>query len=525
MIFSKLNGRAIVDSSRILFAQRILMANHSRCFVINRNNSSYESYWQNKMRIKNESIFNQYWNFKNLAIVIASTTLLGLAKLCINEKNDDSKDSNNTATNNLLDSFKWLFSYKDLQAKEETKNEKLLVITPRQKLFFEFASVEYEGTPYMTPQDFLESVTEDHPRPRIRRKVITKEMLMKYLKQTPGISNGSNKLFRNLEEKGIISYSEYLFLLCVITKPKSNFGIAFNMFDTDGNQQVDKNEFLVVINTINYGFESSVTQIFQRESESKTILEKESQKNEISESKPKLLDSLKVVNNIEHINTTLLVHLFGPKGKKQIAFEDFKKFSNDLQREILEIEFNEFSKGMNKISSIEFSEIVLRYTKFSQEKKSKILQRLNQNPESFTRGISFESFYKFSIFMNNLDDFALALKYHTQANRSISTNEFQRAVKISSGFTLDERIVQVIFNVFDENSDGHLSYKEFIAVLKGRLRRGLKSNGQSKIKLSDGQNAKDLTQSELLRSNDERQLVMTTFKNCIRRKLRESNYE
>ncbi len=38
------------------------------------------------------------------------------------------------------------------------------MITPRQRLFFQFASVEYEGIPYMTPQDFLESVTENHPR-------------------------------------------------------------------------------------------------------------------------------------------------------------------------------------------------------------------------------------------------------------------------------------------------------------------------------------------------------------------------
>jgi len=45
--------------------------------------------------------------------------------------------------------------------------QKVLVISPRQKLFFQFASVEYNGMPYMTPQDFLESVTEDHPRRNI----------------------------------------------------------------------------------------------------------------------------------------------------------------------------------------------------------------------------------------------------------------------------------------------------------------------------------------------------------------------
>ncbi len=129
----------------------------------------------------------------------------------------------------------------------------------------------------------------------------------------------------------------------------------------------------------------------------------------------------------------------------------FQRFSDDLQREILEIEFNEFSKGMNKISPLEFTEILLRYTNFNRQHKENILKRLTNNEESFNKGISFESFYEFSLFMNNLDDFQLALHFHTLANRSISTNEFQRAVKISSGFNLDEQIVNVIFSVFDEN--------------------------------------------------------------------------
>lgn len=79
-------------------------------------------------------------------------------------------------------------------------------------------------------------------------------------------------MFRTLRDKGIISYTEYLFLLSILTsknriyltklptlnicdrfllsEPKSGFKIAFNMFDTDGSNFVDKNEFLVV-STIN----------------------------------------------------------------------------------------------------------------------------------------------------------------------------------------------------------------------------------------------------------------------------------
>lgn len=37
-------------------------------------------------------------------------------------------------------------------------------LTQRERRFIKFASVEYDGQLYMTPQDFLDSVTETDPR-------------------------------------------------------------------------------------------------------------------------------------------------------------------------------------------------------------------------------------------------------------------------------------------------------------------------------------------------------------------------
>lgn len=53
------------------------------------------------------------------------------------------------------------FVYKKILQEEETKIVKL---TSREKRFIRFASVEYDGQLYMTPQDFLESVVEAEPR-------------------------------------------------------------------------------------------------------------------------------------------------------------------------------------------------------------------------------------------------------------------------------------------------------------------------------------------------------------------------
>lgn len=44
----------------------------------------------------------------------------------------------------------------------------------------------------------------------------------------------------------IVIFSFYMYCF-EISEPQSGFHIAFNMFDTDGNQRVDKKEFLVVM--------------------------------------------------------------------------------------------------------------------------------------------------------------------------------------------------------------------------------------------------------------------------------------
>ncbi len=42
-----------------------------------------------------------------------------------------------------------------------------------------------------------------------------------------------------------------------------------------------------------------------------------------------------------------------------------------------------------------------------------------------------------------------------------------------AGVTLSDHLVGVIFTIFDEDGDGGLSNKEFVAVMKNKLKRGL----------------------------------------------------
>ncbi|XP_025763662.1 calcium uptake protein 3, mitochondrial isoform X3 [Oreochromis niloticus] len=362
-----------------------------------------------------------------------------------------------------------------------------------------FSSVEYEGQLYMTPQNFIESVTMSEPRSKRPWRSLTKQELEKILSDTPPVWRGSSKLFRNLRERGIISYTEYLFLLCILTKPHAGFKIAFNMFDADGNQMVDKREFLVL------------QEIFRKKNEKKgrkgdaeksaqlsmqlygyqvapmnSVLKKDSQEfvarsywDVLRRSASQVLfsDLAERADDSITIDTTLLVHFFGKKGKAELTFDDFYRFMDNLQTEVLEIEFLTYSKGMTTISEEDFAKILLRFTNV--ENISAYLENVRQCiPDEKQEGITFDEFRSFFQFLNNLEDFAIAMQMYNFAARSIGQDEFARAVYVATGLKLTRHLVNTIFKIFDVDHDDQLSYKEFIGIMKDRLHRGARVKGR-----------------------------------------------
>ena len=61
------------------------------------------------------------------------------------------------------------------------------------------------------------------------------------------------------------------------------------------------------------------------------------------------------------VDTTLLVYFFGRRGGDQLRFEDFQPFVENLQTEVLQMEYHEFSKGADTITELDFARILLRY--------------------------------------------------------------------------------------------------------------------------------------------------------------------
>lgn len=120
------------------------------------------------------------------------------------------------------------------------------------------------------------------------------------------------------------------------------------------------------------------------------------------------------------MNTTLQIHLFGKKGNQDLHYEGFHQFMDNLQTEVLELEFNEFAKGNPVITELDFAKILLRYTYLNTDEYEKFLDRLLDRIKHQRHGITFNEFSDFCHFLNNLDDFAIAMRMYTLAERAIS---------------------------------------------------------------------------------------------------------
>ncbi|CAI2354767.1 unnamed protein product [Caenorhabditis sp. 36 PRJEB53466] len=360
-------------------------------------------------------------------------------------------------------------------------------LTKRELRFLQFASVEYDDVIYMSPMDFIDSLTLDAPRERVYRRVLKEKDMQRILSKTPPFRNGSKNFFRHMDQHGIISYSEYIFLLTLLTKSKAAFRIAFLMFDEDDNGNIDRDEFML-IRSLTSSLRSTT-----RVQPSKGSEDEDGQDScQLDASDYHFVvtrigadrlftgaDSYAVLftkseDEVRKQDTTLLLHLFGLRGNAKLSFDEFQQFYENLQEELMEIEFYEFARGKSTISPVDFARLILRYSIVNLDDYHKYLQRVQERSADDEEGITLRQWATFSRFLNNLAEFQSAVRLYVNSNVPVSEPEFARAVGCTIGKELDPVVVSMIFRIFDENNDGTLSYPEFLAVMSDRLHRGLR---------------------------------------------------
>ncbi|EFA06974.2 Calcium uptake protein 1 homolog, mitochondrial-like Protein [Tribolium castaneum] len=327
----------------------------------------------------------------------------------------------------------WYFFYSKEPKKSITRNYS-------QQTFLKFATVEYKGQIYMTPSDFLSSVIELNPKMRRNRRAKLTERQIQYIRAR--IPPQTKQFFSKLQNNGIISYTEYLFLLSLLIKPAADIEIAFKMLDTDYNGVIDKEEFLVMETIFSRSWRQKLATRYETGLENK-------------------------------LDTTLAIYFFGSDGTKVLSYQSFKLFVTNLQEEILQLEFSQFAHG-TFINDIDFAKLLVRYTYF--DNYDNYIERLLATAErepSRDQLITFEEFHSFMGFLHRLEDFYFATRYYAEEDSQITRKGFHDILKLLGRHDLTWHMIETVFNIFDVDGTGYVNYRDLFMVLNDRLNRGL----------------------------------------------------
>merc|ERR1719239_1717468 len=320
----------------------------------------------------------------------------------------------------------------------------------------------------MTPLDFLRSISPGEKQPEhlgldafIHVSPAEKCVIKA---NTGGVSTVAGKLdldpdsvFYQLGAGGLISFSDYIFLLTVLSTSRRHFQIAFKMFDLNGDGTVDAEEFQQVTTLLR---SNSSTGARHRDHGA--------------------------TGSIKGVNTGLNAYFFGEDLNGELTVERFLEFQRSLQEEILALEFKKKDEdGSGKIAEKDFADLLIAYAGFQPKKKARMLRRVRKAYDGeASQGVELKDYLNFYQVLYSINDIDTALTFYHVAGAPIDRRTMQHVARTVAHVELSDHLTDVVFTLFDNDGDGKLSNKEFVSVMKQRAMRGLekpKDMGISRI--------------------------------------------
>ncbi|EDW80601.1 uncharacterized protein Dwil_GK11615 [Drosophila willistoni] len=316
------------------------------------------------------------------------------------------------------------------------------------KIFRYFATIKMKNEQgrweiYMTPLDFLRSLMPGFLQPENlgldRYRKIDSSKTLTY----PGLSEDS--FFCKFQSNGLLTYSDYVFLMCLIKMPERYIEMAFRLFDHDGDGNLSMDE---------------LNKMFEKVGFSDTHLR----------------------------NAKVYRYFFGNNFNQKLSLNKFLQFQRHINRDILMMEFNLLMKNPPqmknegklrtkqeknmKITELAFAKVLLAYAGYPNKKRLLTLQRIKEKYSTSTTGISLNDFMAFFTFVRDISAIDAALTFHYLAGADISRETLKHISKVVVGVHLSDHLIDIIYTVFDSDENGILSRRELVHVFRDRKTRG-----------------------------------------------------
>ncbi|CAI5653796.1 unnamed protein product [Oreochromis niloticus] len=171
-------------------------------------------------------------------------------------------------------------------------------------------------------------------------------------------------------------------------------------------------------------------------------------------------------------SSALTTYFFGGDLKGKLTIGSFLEFQRKLQHDVLKLEFERNDPVDGRITERQFGGMLLAYSGV-QSRKLKQMQKGLKKMFKDAQGITFEEVENFFTFLKNVNDVDTALSFYHMAGASIDKVTMKQVARTVAKVELSDHVCDVVFALFDCDGNGELSNKEFIAIMKQRLMRGL----------------------------------------------------
>uniref|UniRef100_A0A0D9W6U6 EF-hand domain-containing protein n=1 Tax=Leersia perrieri TaxID=77586 RepID=A0A0D9W6U6_9ORYZ len=322
--------------------------------------------------------------------------------------------------------------------------KRIRLLSPPEKIFEYFASVRnQEGEVFMLPADLMRAVVPVFPPSESN---IVREGRLRGERNPGELHCAPSEFFMLFDTNGdrLISFAEYIFFVTLLSIPESSFSAAFKMFDVDHSGEIDKEEFKKVM---------ALMRSYNRQG---------------ATHRDGLRTGLKVSQPVE--NGGVVEYFFGNDGDEPLHYEKFTNFLKGLHDEIIRLEFRHYDvKSSNTIPAKDFALSMVASADMNHI--NKLLDRadnLGNDPDLKGVRITFEEFKSFADLRRRLEPLAMAIFTYGKVNGMLTKQDLKRAAHHVCGVDLTDRVVDIIFHVFDTNHDGSLSSEEFVRALQRR---------------------------------------------------------
>jgi len=285
------------------------------------------------------------------------------------------------------------------------------------------------------------------------KQIAENELNSHYVKaaNTMPVGLGGN-LLNKINEHGLLTYTDFQFLLLIMSTPTRYLDIIFHGFDISADGKIEAKEFVHVL-----------ARIANVKTDPDDLMRSEKSK------------------------SGLVKYLFKDDMSGCLSKEDFIKLQTDLITDVLEMEFTRYTKTTeDKMSETDFCRHLLYSSSISQKKKEKMIKQVElefKGQEGL--GISFEAFRRFYHVLFGGADLERAMFFLDTENQGVTRDEFIKIANWVVGEEIDPHVVEVIYCLLDEDGDRNLSTQEFHPVLfNWRHSRGFQ-NGSLSVTLGN----------------------------------------